>query len=216
LADQQFVERLARHAAIAIETNRLYEENQQLAIVEERARFAHDLHDSIIQSIYGVGFLLDQVKAQMPNEPQATQPLIDQSLQRLAGVIEELRNYIFDLRPQALGYQDLMIRLAGLMKEVQMNTRLPIEVKLDADLNTLFTQTQARHLFHISHEALANIFRHAKATPIRFSLGYEAGQVHLHIEDDGLGFVPQTILRPVITGWRTYKPGPSSWGRFTS
>ena len=48
--DQQLVEMLALHVAIAIENANLYEKTQRLAILEERERFARDLHDSIIQS----------------------------------------------------------------------------------------------------------------------------------------------------------------------
>jgi signal transduction histidine kinase len=194
--EQQLVEMLARHAAVAIENARLYEQNQQLAIVDERARFARDLHDSIIQSIYGVGLSLDQIKDHLPPDSDLGRRIVDLSLKSLAEVIDELRNYIFDLRPQALGHKDLETRLAGLIKEVKMNTHLPVEVEISPNLNKLLTEIQARHLFHIAHEALANVARHAKANKIWFSLQHQADEITLLVRDDGLGFLPPDEINP--------------------
>ena len=52
---------LAAQAAIAIENANLYKQVQRLAVLEERERIAMDLHDGIIQSIYGVGLMLEYV-----------------------------------------------------------------------------------------------------------------------------------------------------------
>jgi signal transduction histidine kinase len=167
-----------------------------LAIVDERARFARDLHDSIIQSIYGVGLSLDQIKDHLPPDSDLGRRIVDLSLKSLAEVIDELRNYIFDLRPQALGHKDLETRLAGLIKEVKMNTHLPVEVEISPNLNKLLTEIQARHLFHIAHEALANVARHAKANKIWFSLQHQADEITLLVRDDGLGFLPPDEINP--------------------
>ena len=59
--DQLLVERFARHAGLAIENARLGERVQRLAVVDERERIARDLHDGIIQRIYGVTLALDEV-----------------------------------------------------------------------------------------------------------------------------------------------------------
>ena len=49
----------AVHAGIAIDNARLHDQVQRLAVVEERERIGKDLHDGIIQSIYGVGLSLE-------------------------------------------------------------------------------------------------------------------------------------------------------------
>ena len=49
----------AGQAAIAIENAKLYRQNQQIAIMQERERIGMDLHDGVIQSIYAIGLLLD-------------------------------------------------------------------------------------------------------------------------------------------------------------
>ncbi len=193
--DRQLIEMLALHAAIAIENAHLYEKTQRLAILEERERFARDLHDGIIQSIYGVGLTLDNAKALLPSKDDAARAQIDISLKSLAVVINDLRNYIFDLRPQALKSKGLYARLEGLVKELKVNTLLPIHVQIDPDINSHVTDLQASHLFHIAHEALSNAARHARPKKIGVSLTRQDDVITLEVEDDGIGFAPpETIV----------------------
>jgi signal transduction histidine kinase len=194
--DQQFVEMLALHAAIAIENARLYEQTQRLAILEERERFARDLHDSIIQSIYGVGLTLDQIKVDIASTSETASEQIDLTLQSLASVIQDLRNYIFDLRPQALKYHGLKARLEGLIRELRVSTLLAIQAEISPDIDIYLSDMQARHIFHICHEALANAARHAKASQISLSLAREEEAVMLRIEDDGIGFEMGPQIKP--------------------
>lgn len=204
-ADQQLIEMLALHAAIAIENANLYEKTQRLAILEERDRFARDLHDGIIQSIYGVGLTLDNAKALIPPANQPAREQIDLSLKNLAAVITELRNYIFDLRPQAQKTKDLPTRLDNLIKEMQVNAPVAVRVEIDPEINAYVNNLQADHIFHIAHEALSNAARHAHAQNIRLGLTRQAETLILQVEDDGLGFAVPTTLSPGHQGLANIK-----------
>ncbi len=195
-ADQQLVEMLAVHAAIAIENAQLYEQTQRLAILEERERFARDLHDGIIQSIYAVGLALDQAKMDIRPTNYSAREQIEISLKSLASVIKDIRNYIFDLRPEALKYQGLKARLEGLIKELRVNTLLPIYVEIAPNIDASLTEMQARHIFHISHEALSNAARHAKASHISYRLVKTGNEITVLIEDDGVGFDLHPQIKP--------------------
>ncbi|MFQ5576759.1 MAG: GAF domain-containing protein [Anaerolineae bacterium] len=195
-ADRQLVERLALHAAIAIENARVYEQTQRLAILEERDRFARDLHDGIIQSIYAVGLVLDQTKLDIPHSNRATIDQIDLSLKNLAKVIQDIRNYIFDLRPQALKNQGLKARLEGLIKEIQVNTLLPIHTEISPGINNCLSEWQASNIFHICHEALANAVRHAAPSHISVTLVNRDDTVTLRVDDNGIGFEPPPDINP--------------------
>ncbi|RME41277.1 MAG: PAS domain S-box protein, partial [Caldilineae bacterium] len=195
-SDRELLEQLALHAATAIENARLYEQTQRLAILEERERFARDLHDGIIQSIYAVGLALDQAKTDIAAGGEAARQQIDLSLKSLARVIQDLRNYIFDLRPQALKHHGLKARLEGLIAEVRANTPLPISVEISPNLNAYLHEWQANHLFHICHEALSNAVRHARPGHITVHLTARDRMVTLSVEDDGIGFHPPATIRP--------------------
>jgi signal transduction histidine kinase len=194
LSDRQLIETLAIHAAIAIENARLYEQTQRLAVLEERERFSRDLHDGIIQSIYAVGLSLDTAKASISPTNQAALDQIELSMKSLANVIKDIRNYIFDLRPQALKDKGLYARLQGLIQELKVNTLLIIDADIAPDINTYLSELQASHIFHIAHEVLSNTARHAKARKVNISLTRNNGTVTLQIEDDGVGFeIPKKI-----------------------
>ena len=193
-ADQQLIEMLAIHAAIAIENARLYEQTQRLAILEERERFSRDLHDGIIQSIYAVGLSLDNAKASISPGNITALDQIDLSMKSLANVIHDIRNYIFDLRPQALKDKGLYARLQGLIQELKVNTVLIIDAEIAPDINTFLSELQASHIFHIAHEALSNAARHAKARKVSVILSHQDSKVILQVKDDGIGFkVPKGI-----------------------
>ena len=194
--DQQLVEMLALHAANAIENARLYEQTQRLAVLEERDRFAQDLHDGIIQSIYGVGLALEQIKTDVAYINEDATGHIDLCLNSLADVIQDLRSYIFDLRPQAMTHKGLKARLVGLIQELRANIRLPVHAEIHPDIDAYLTDEQARHVFHICHEALSNAARHAKANQILVDLSKVEETIFLRVEDDGVGFERPLSINP--------------------
>ncbi|HEY85191.1 MAG TPA: PAS domain S-box protein [Chloroflexi bacterium] len=211
-ADKQLVEMLALHATIAIENAHHHEQTQRLAILEERERFARDLHDGIIQSIYAVGLALDQAKADILPSSQTTREQIDLSLKNLAAVIQDIRNYIFDLRPQATKHRGLKARLDGLIKEVKVNTLLPIESDIAPDINAELSDWQASHVFHICHESLSNAIRHAKPSRIAINLSKDGDAVTLIVADNGTGFDLPPEIHPGHRGLSNIRTRVSQLG----
>ncbi len=66
--DEEAVRTLAAQAAIAIENARLYEQIEQVSVKEERHRIGMDLHDGVIQSLYGVSLQLEDAAARLAAE----------------------------------------------------------------------------------------------------------------------------------------------------
>jgi GAF domain-containing protein len=54
VADQELIELLAAHAAIAITNARLYEQSRELSILSERNRLALELHDAVSQKLFSL------------------------------------------------------------------------------------------------------------------------------------------------------------------
>ena len=99
--DERLVEMFAVHAGIAIENARLHDQVQRLAVVEERERIGKDLHDGIIQAIYGVGLSLEDVPELVEDEAGRADAVarVDRAIDALNLVIADIRSYILRLRP---------------------------------------------------------------------------------------------------------------------
>ena len=190
--DQELVELLAAHAAVAIQNARLYEQVGRLAIVEERTRIGMDLHDGVIQSIYAVGLTLESSRMVMRHDPADAEVLVDQAITALNDTIRDIRNFILDLRPHRFS-GNLESGLGRLIREFQANTMIPVVPTFDPVELEHLPMPVSRSLFLTTQEALANIARHAHASQVVVSLMRENNhEIVLRIQDNGSGFDVQS------------------------
>jgi signal transduction histidine kinase len=187
VADQQVIELLAAHAAIAITNARLYEESRELSILSERNRLALELHDVVSQKLFSLTLTAEAAATQLDRDPAASRAHV-QRLGELAGeALDELRSLILGLRPPELGRDGL----AGtLRKEVDMLRRIHgVEIDLDADLAEGDPERDAIVL-RITQEALHNAVRHAGARHVGVRAQQYDGSLVIEVTDDGVGFEP--------------------------
>jgi signal transduction histidine kinase len=183
--DQALVETFALHAGIAIENARLYEQVERLAVVDERDRISRDLHDSVIQSIYAVTLSLDDVPELVSEAPDEARERVDDAIDALHGVIRDIRNFIFGLRPLLLDSGNLLDGLHALAGELRRNTTTEIEV-VGEEPDGVVIEVVAE-LLAIAREALANVARHSGAGHASLLLSTPGERVRLEIADDGRG-----------------------------
>jgi signal transduction histidine kinase len=191
--DQELIEVLAAHAAIAITNARLYEASRELSIVSERNRLALELHDVVSQKLFSLMLSAETAAAQLDRDPQAARAQLDR-LRELAGqALEELRSLILGLRPPALEHDGLA---ETLRKEVAMLRRVhgrEIELRLEGRVSSTNEQDQGRDqaILRIADEALHNALRHAGADHILVRLSASGTGLIVEVVDDGSGFDPQ-------------------------
>lgn len=184
----QMLSAVCSWAGLAIENARLHTNARRLAVLEERDRIGMDLHDGIIQSIYGVGLGLEGAKHLLDEDVEAVRRKIDHAIGGLNQAIRDLRAYILDLRPRQLGNDGFMNGIKRLIAEYRANTFSEVDFTMpDSDLKEL-TQSQALALFHICQEALANAAKHSKAKTVQISVWTTDERVLMEIHDDGRGF----------------------------
>ncbi|MEP7361019.1 MAG: GAF domain-containing sensor histidine kinase [Chloroflexota bacterium] len=186
-ADLELVERFALHAGIAIKNARLQEEVGRLAIVDERQRISQDLHDSIIQSLYGISLSLEDLPEVITEDPTEGAARADRAIDGIHGSIRDIRNFIMGLQPEMLVDADLRAGLETLAAEFRANTLIDLELTIDPNLAELPRDHEA-HLLSITREALSNIARHSNATRATINLAITDGSVTLVIGDNGRGF----------------------------
>src|SRR3990172_1648976 len=131
--DEDAVVMLAAQAAIAIENARLYEQEQALAILEERERIAQDLHDGIIQSLYAIGLNLEHILERAGGITEEASGRLTRAIDGLNGVIWDVRNYIFGLEKRE--GQSLKQGLVNMAREFRVNTLIDADVTVEGDVD---------------------------------------------------------------------------------
>jgi len=193
-ADQRIVELFARHAGIAIENARLHDRVATLAVIDERDRIGRDLHDGIIQSLYGVGLSLEDIEQLMLDEPAQAAARVDAAIDAIHIAIADIRHFILGLRPSLAGTHDLVGSLAALVESSRLATLIDLEFEADVDLGAIRRLDDAvtTQLIHLAREALSNVMRHSKASRATVRLSGDEAAIHLTISDNGVGFEPPT------------------------
>jgi len=186
--DERIIQMLAGYASAAIQNAHLHDNTRRLAVLEERERIGMDLHDGIIQSIYGVGLTLENTTHIMAEQPAQAQEHLRKAIRDLNAVIRDIRSYILDLRPRQMGNDSLLKSIERLALEFRAHSLISANVNgSQADLNGL-QPTNSMALFHICQESLANIAKHAKASQVFITLWSTRDRVLIEIRDNGRGF----------------------------
>ena len=160
----------------------------QMAILQERERIGMDLHDGIIQALYGIGLNLQNTRMHLGEDQQATDERLNQATQALDAAIRNIRAYILNLRPRQLQDENLLVGMRGLIREFEANTLVEVELQGEDEEAAGLPPINAMALFHIFQEALANIARHAEATKVNVRVWRVDQRVMLRVSDDGVGF----------------------------
>lgn len=188
VADQELIQLLAAHAAIAITNARLYEQSRELSILSERNRLALELHDAVSQKLFSLVLNAEAAATLLDRDANEARAQVVKLQELATQALDELRSLIFELRPPDLERDGLC---GALRKHVDVLRRLqPTQIELKGDLELAPDPRRDQDVFRIAQEALQNALRHAHATHILLRLRAEDGQLLLDVEDDGVGFDP--------------------------
>lgn len=163
------------------------EEGRRLAVLEERAAIARELHDSLAQSL---SFMKIQVARLQSKGMEGSQGEVVQELREgLDNAYRELRELLTTFR--------VHMDLRGLGYAIQATIdefcqRSQLEISFDNRLvNCRLTVNEEFHILHVVREALSNIVRHSGAKNVSILMLLKpSGEVELTIDDDGVGFTP--------------------------
>jgi two-component system, NarL family, sensor histidine kinase DevS len=186
--DEEALLTLAAQAAIAIENSRLYAQESRVATLEERNRIRMDLHDGVMQSLYGVGLLLEDVAARLDVEPEQSKRQLWRSIDRLNASIADLRGYVIGLRPVEGANQPLGPSLVMLAEQASSNALLHVKVDIQDGAPEKLDRARSEAAYYIAADALGNIARHARARHASLRFFEEDGASILEVTDDGVGF----------------------------
>jgi signal transduction histidine kinase len=181
--DVMIIEALSRIAGSAVTTARLQDRLRSIAVGEDRERIARDLHDSVIQDLFGVGLGLQGIAERVTDSTAASK--VEEAIDRLDRVVESLRAYIFQLRTTR-GRRQLDERLQELVS--RMGSAYPTTVTLEIGTTGLANGQLEDEVVKFVTEALSNALRHSKGTEIEVIVDSDEEWCRILVRDDGVGF----------------------------
>lgn len=187
--DANLVMAFANEGAVAIENAQLYEQAQQLAVVEERQRLARELHDSVTQTLYSVTLYAQAAHMAIlaGKQDEAIENL--EELRNMAReAMTDMRLLIFELHPPRLEEEGLAAALQGRLASVETRTGLQTDLHVEGERRLPLSVEE--ELYWIAQEALNNVVKHGQAKKVTVRLQFDEKSVCLEVRDDGIGFEP--------------------------
>jgi signal transduction histidine kinase len=169
----------------------------RVALYEERERIARELHDVIVQRLYGAGMQLDRVRRNMRKRfAQADGARLSDAIDQLDQTIEEIRGTVRALRSPEPRHDtgtptDLAESARGEVRIAGELLGYPPTLELSGEFADIPAES-ADHIRAALREALSNVVRHSGASETRVTLTRDPGGVKLRVRDNGSG-VPQGV-----------------------
>ena len=161
-------------------------EIQLLALQEDmQQRIASDLHDSTCQHLLAASLNMMRMRHAVADIGSAIK-VCDEIDASIGEALREIRAFTYLLHPQNLLDGRLKSAIEQFAMGLSSRTSLETRLKIDAAVDKLPNDTQ-RSLLRVVQEALANVFRHAKATLVTVSIKATDTNIMLRISDNGCG-----------------------------
>jgi signal transduction histidine kinase len=165
------------------------------AIMAERARVGHEMHDTLAQSFAGVAFQIQAAKNNSAAEDQVLKRHLDLALEMVRHSHSEAHRSIVMLRPQALDETtNLQEALKHSIERLTEGCDLDVQFAVSgAPVGLPLLVEDA--LYRVAQESVANALRHARPRHLRVTLDYGPAATRLTVRDDGGGFDPTQLDR---------------------
>ena len=167
--------------------------------VNERARIARELHDTLLQSFHGVMFRFQAAANVLPERPLDAKQRLETALKYGSQAIREGRDAVQGLRDSTVITNDLAVALKALGEELAGSEgngahgrTATVDVAMQGTPQALRPIIRD-DIYRIGGEALRNAFRHARARRIEVEIRYDARQFQLRVRDDGQGIDGGTL-----------------------
>ena len=171
---------------VEAQTEQILEQEREAATLEERARLAREIHDTLAQGLTGIVVQLGAAQRALAAETEAADQHIDLAQQMAREALAEARRSVWNLRAPALERGDLSDALRGLAsRPIRPETTTSFERRGEP---WPLPPTRKSALLRVCQEALVNVAKHAGATHVTIALEYTPEEVRSSVSDDGAGF----------------------------
>lgn len=183
--DLQMAASFVGHAAVALELVDARADQQRVALLEERDRIARDLHDHVIQGLFGVGLTVESLRDGCDHAQDAR---LAEVVERIDDTIRQIRTTIFRLQDQGVaGGAGLREAVLAVVDELAPSLGFDPAVRFGGPVDTSVRAEQVPDVVAVVRESLTNVLRHAGAHSARVDVDASSHQLTITVADDGAG-----------------------------
>jgi signal transduction histidine kinase len=185
---------IGNQVGLALSTARLSEEGREMAVLEERARLAREIHDTLAQQLTAIVIQLEAAQALVSRDPNRSLPALASAQDLARSALAEARRSVWDLRPAPLSVTGLVAAAESEVERFRHRTGIAARLRAEHMVPppALAPQSEVT-LLRITQQALANIAAHAGASRVTVRLRNLGDHVELTVKDNGHGFDPSAL-----------------------
>ncbi|CAG0943050.1 partial Sensor histidine kinase LiaS, partial [Candidatus Brocadiaceae bacterium] len=189
VAEQALASAIAQQCAQALKRVQLNEQAKQAIALEERQRFARDLHDSVSQTLYAATTLGESLSRLWERDPAQTLSMVEQVITLNRAALAEMRLLLWELRPEAILKSRLQDLFRHLLEAAQGRKAIGADLSIEGYDETLPSDVHIA-LYRITQESINNILKHSESSHFTVTFQQHIDEIRLEIADNGQGFNP--------------------------
>jgi PAS domain S-box-containing protein len=158
---------------------------------DERRRIAREMHDQFGEQLTALSHRIASLKEAAGGQADLRDPI--EALQAVAQQLDrDVDHLVWELRPTALDDLGLQAALSNYIRNWSARTQIAADLHTSGLLDDRLASEAETTLYRIAQEALTNVAKHSKARHVEVILERRADHVLLIVEDDGVGFEPES------------------------
>jgi len=158
----------------------------------ERNKTSRFLHDTVGQNLTALGLQLDLIHMDLEKSQTEVVARIEEMQKLLESVMEQVRDYSYELNPSTVeraGLRSALDRLVARLKD-----RFAGTIRLKVDPSTKIDPKVAAAMYQVAQEAVENAVQHSGCSNIEIAVKSTRTVIVLEVRDDGKGFDPADLL----------------------
>ncbi len=182
---------------------------------EERTRIAREVHDELGSLLVALKMDVDWLDKRLSEQVPGVAPRVHTSpdgmhekmrskcqgmSRQIERAVVNVGRIITDLRPSILDHQGLWGALEWQAQEFVQSAEQQLLWRMEVNERLELPEPMAMAVFRIFQEMLSNVGRHARAHTVDIDIALREGWLHLCVEDDGCGALPQAFESPQAYG----------------
>jgi signal transduction histidine kinase len=177
--DLAMASEFADQASVALELARGRLDREALELLDDRSRIARDLHDHVIQRLFGAGLSLQSAAGRAP-------AVVGDAIREQVDAIDA----IFALSSSTRRDASLRHRLLDVVADAGAMLASPPRLSFAGPVDLLIRGELADDVTAVVRESVSNVARHAGAANCEIQLEVDDREVRVRIDDDGRGYTP--------------------------